>query len=47
MQIGIFAKTFTRPTLAETLDAIAAHGIRCVQFNMSCAGLPTLPERPD
>lgn len=32
MNIGIFAKTFVRPTLAETLDAVAQHGIRDVQF---------------
>lgn len=43
--LGIFAKTFARPTLVETLDAVAGHGLRCVQFNFSCAGLPTLPER--
>ena len=44
MQIGIFAKTFARPTLEATLDAVAAHGLRSVQFNLSCAGLPTLPD---
>ena len=43
MQVGIFAKTFPRPTLGETLDAIKAHGITHVQFNMSCAGRATLP----
>jgi sugar phosphate isomerase/epimerase len=47
MQLGIFAKTFPRPTLEETLDAIAARGLSQVQFNMSCARLPTLPERLD
>ena len=47
MQLGIFAKTFVRPTLEETLDAVVDHGLRHVQFNMSCAGLPTLPERID
>ena len=44
MELGIFAKTFARPTLEGTLDAVAAHGLACVQFNLSCAGLPTLPE---
>ena len=44
MRLGIFAKTFPRPTFAETLDAIASHGLRCVQFNFSCVGLSTLPE---
>ena len=44
MRLGIFAKIFVRPTLAETLDAVAAHGLDCIQFNFACAGLPTLPE---
>lgn len=44
MIIGIFAKTFSRPTLEATLDAVVAHGIHTVQFNLSCAGMPTLPE---
>ncbi|MDB5351093.1 MAG: Xylose isomerase domain protein barrel [Planctomycetota bacterium] len=43
-RLGIFAKTFNRPTLGETLDAVCAHPIRIVQFNLSCAGLPTLPD---
>jgi sugar phosphate isomerase/epimerase len=45
MHLGIFAKTFPRPTIEETLDAIADRGLTHVQFNMSCAGLPRLPER--
>jgi sugar phosphate isomerase/epimerase len=47
MRLGIFAKTFARPTLEETLDAITAHGITDVQFNMACVGLPTLPDTID
>jgi sugar phosphate isomerase/epimerase len=47
MQIGIFAKTFVRPTLAATLDAVVAHGIGCVQFNMACAGVPSMPAQLD
>ena len=47
MHLGVFAKTFPRPTLEETLDTIVDHGLWHVQFNMCCAGLPTLPERPD
>jgi sugar phosphate isomerase/epimerase len=43
MQIGIFTRTFVRPTLAETLDAVAAHGIRHVQLNLTSAGLPEVP----
>ena len=46
-RLGIFAKTFPRPTLDATLDALCAHPIRIVQFNLSCAGLPTLPDRLD
>jgi sugar phosphate isomerase/epimerase len=45
MQIGILAKTFVRPTLEETLDAVKAYGLSCVQFNMACAGLPSMPDR--
>ena len=44
MQIGIFAKTFVRPTLEETLDAVKAAGVDCVQFNMACAGLSSMPD---
>ena len=45
MQLGIFAKTFTRPTLEAVLDAVADHGLRCVQFNFACAGLPSMPDQ--
>jgi len=44
MEIGIFAKTFARPSLADTLDAVLASGLRVVQFNMACAGLPSMPD---
>jgi sugar phosphate isomerase/epimerase len=44
MKIGIFAKTFSRPTIEELFQAIASYGIYSVQFNMSCAGLETFPE---
>jgi pimeloyl-ACP methyl ester carboxylesterase/sugar phosphate isomerase/epimerase len=47
MQLGIFAKTFPRATLEETLDVVVAHGLAHIQFNMSCAGLPTLPDQLD
>jgi sugar phosphate isomerase/epimerase len=43
MRLGIFAKTFPRPTLEETLDAVRGHGLKDVQFNMVCAGLSSLP----
>ena len=45
MQIGVFARTLARPTLGELLAVIAKHGVESVQFNFSCVGLPTLPER--
>jgi sugar phosphate isomerase/epimerase len=44
MHVGIFARTFSRPSLEAILDAIEQHGIRSIQFNMSCAGFPSLPE---
>jgi sugar phosphate isomerase/epimerase len=44
MQIGIFAKTFARPSLTATLDAVLASGLHIVQFNMACAGLPSMPD---
>src|SRR5689334_3141710 len=44
MNIGIFAKTFPRPTLAATLQAVREHDLNSVQFNLACAGLPTLPD---
>jgi sugar phosphate isomerase/epimerase len=43
--IGIFAKTFPRPTAEENLDAVRSHGLGVVQYNLACAGLPSLPER--
>jgi sugar phosphate isomerase/epimerase/pimeloyl-ACP methyl ester carboxylesterase len=47
MRLGIFTKTFVRPDLAATLDAVVACGLDCVQFNFSSAGLPSLPEKID
>jgi sugar phosphate isomerase/epimerase len=47
MKIGIFSRTFARPTLAETLDAVIAHGLHAVQFGLECAGLEPLPEAID
>jgi sugar phosphate isomerase/epimerase len=44
MRVGIFAKTFARSSLGETLDVVRTHRICCVQFNMSCAGLPPMPK---
>ena len=44
MELGIFARTYARPTLEAALDAVRADGLAWVQFNLACAGLPTVPE---
>lgn len=41
---GIFARTFSRSTLEQILDAVVSYGLHDIQFNLSCAGLPTLPD---
>jgi sugar phosphate isomerase/epimerase len=43
--IGIFAKTFPRRTPEANLDAVRSHGLGVVQYNLACAGLPSLPDR--
>ena len=43
MILGIFAKTFARPSVEDVFAAVAKHHLRSVQFNFSCAGLPGLP----
>jgi sugar phosphate isomerase/epimerase len=45
MHLGIFAKTFARNSLTEIFSAVRAQGLDCVQFNMSCAGLPSMPDK--
>ena len=47
MEIGIFARTFEAPTLAGVLDAVAAHGIRYIQFNVSCMAPSDMPDGVD
>jgi sugar phosphate isomerase/epimerase len=44
MELGIFAKTFRRPTVRATLEAVQGLGLHLVQFNFECAGLPSMPE---
>lgn len=44
-QLGIFAKTFPRSSIERNLDAVAGHGLGVVQYNLSCAGLASLPEQ--
>lgn len=42
--LGIFAKTFSHPTLAEIFDEVSLYGLHHTQFNFSCVGLGTLPD---
>jgi sugar phosphate isomerase/epimerase len=44
MRLGIFAKTFTGLTVGEIYRAIKDSGYSCTQFNMTCVGLPPLPQ---
>jgi sugar phosphate isomerase/epimerase len=44
MRVGIFAKTFVRNSVEEVFDAVKVHGITSVQFNMSCCGMPSMPD---
>ena len=44
MKLGIFAKTFSRPTIEELFQSIARCGIHSVQFNLTCAQLEPLPK---
>ncbi|MGV9869271.1 sugar phosphate isomerase/epimerase family protein [Rhodococcus koreensis] len=43
MKLGIFAKTFPGG-IDENMAAVAAAGIRAVQYNLSIAGIDTVPE---
>ena len=47
MQIGIMSGTFARATLEEELNAVANHGIRCMQFGLSSAGVTKIPTHID
>ncbi|MES2433741.1 MAG: sugar phosphate isomerase/epimerase [Pseudomonadota bacterium] len=47
MQLGIFAKTFAGSDPALVLGAAKAAGYVAVQFNLACAGLPSLPDQID
>ena len=42
MQLGVFAKTFPRPTLEETLDAVADRGSDRV-FSSTCRARASRP----
>lgn len=44
MEIGIFSKTYEASTLEEVFRRMTAQGICHTQFNLSCAGMESLPE---
>jgi sugar phosphate isomerase/epimerase len=43
-RLGIFAKTFPGATAAAVLTAARDAGYGCVQFNLACCGLPSMPD---
>ena len=45
MRLGIFARTFSRPTLDDLLQAVRGCGLTCVHFNLKCIGAEALLER--
>ncbi|NKL03800.1 sugar phosphate isomerase/epimerase family protein [Rhizobium leguminosarum] len=44
MKLGIFAKTFEGTEPLTVLNAAAAAGFTCAQYNMACSGLAPMPE---
>ena len=44
MQLGIFAKTFSAQGAGSVLKAAREAGYEIAQFNMTCVGLPSMPE---
>ena len=47
MILGIHVGTFNRPTLEAALDVVKEHGLACVHFKMTSAGLESMPRRID
>jgi sugar phosphate isomerase/epimerase len=43
-RLGIFAKTFAGTTAESVLTAARDAGYGCVQFNLACCGLPSMPD---
>jgi sugar phosphate isomerase/epimerase len=43
-RLGIFAKTFPGATANTVLAAARDAGYGCVQFNLACCGLPSMPD---
>ena len=46
MKLGVFAKTYERPSVDQVFESAARDGFSCVQFNLACSGLNTLPDQP-
>jgi sugar phosphate isomerase/epimerase len=46
MKLGVFAKTYERPSVDQVFKSAARDGFSCVQFNLACSGLNTLPNDP-
>ncbi|MBZ9853146.1 sugar phosphate isomerase/epimerase [Mesorhizobium sp. CA13] len=44
MRLGIFAKTFAGTEPAAVLKAVRQAGYETTQFNLACAGLPSMPD---
>jgi sugar phosphate isomerase/epimerase len=44
MRLGIFAKTFSGAGPAAVLTAVRQAGYETTQFNLACAGLPSMPD---
>ncbi|QKC97998.1 sugar phosphate isomerase/epimerase family protein [Mesorhizobium sp. NZP2298] len=44
MRLGIFAKTFAGSDPAAVLAAVKQAGYETTQFNLACAGLPSMPD---
>ncbi|CAA9541134.1 MAG: miscellaneous; hypothetical/partial homology [uncultured Thermomicrobiales bacterium] len=47
MRLGIFAKTYERPSVEEAFAAAAADGLTALQFNFVVAGLTPMPDAID
>jgi len=44
MQVGIFAKTYPGTDPLAVLTRAAADGYACVQYNLACSGLASMPD---
>jgi sugar phosphate isomerase/epimerase len=46
MKLGVFAKTYEGVSVDQAFESAARDGFSCVQFNLACVGLDTLPAEP-